>query len=87
MKDRDLVFEYDTYYGYALLLITNQRNRIIERAVKDFMQSFNDLNKDTLKKIEEFSQLIDISVFKNAKDLINKYFHPYLKNPRGESNK
>lgn len=79
MKDRDIVFEYDTYYGYALLLITNQKNAIIENAVKHFMQSFNDLNKDQLKKIENYGQLIDISVFKNAKDLINENFYPYLK--------
>ena len=79
MKDRDLVFEYDTYYGYALLLITNQKNVIIEKAVKQFMQLFNDLNKENLKKIENFGQLIDISVFKNAKDLINELFYPFLK--------
>jgi hypothetical protein len=78
MEDLDLVFEYDTYYGYALLLVTNQRNVIIEKAVKNFMQSFNDMNKNELKKIENFSQLIDVSVFKNAKDLINEYFYPYV---------
>lgn len=83
MKDRDLVFEYDTYYGYALLLITNQRNVIIEKAVKHFMQSFNDLNKEQLKKIDNFGQLIDVSVFKNAKDLINENFYPYLKKSKG----
>ena len=83
MKDRDIVFEYDTYYGYALLLITNQKNAIIENAVKHFMQSFNDLNKDQLKKIENYGQLIDISVFKNAKDLINENFYPYLKKSKG----
>ena len=78
MEDLDLIFEYDTYYGYALLLVTNQRNVIIEKAVKNFMQSFNDINKDELKKIENFSKLIDVSVFKNAKDLINEFFYPYL---------
>lgn len=82
MKDRDLVFEYDTYYGYALLLITNQRNVIIEKAVKQFMQKFNDLNKEKLKEIDNFGQLIDVSVFKNAKELINEYFYPYLKKGR-----
>ena len=78
MEDLDLIFEYDTYYGYALLLVTNQRNVIIEKAVKNFMQAFNDMNKDELKKIENFSKLIDVSVFKNAKDLINEFFYPYL---------
>ena len=85
MKDRDLVFEYDTYYGYALLLITDQKNVIIEKAVKQFMQKFNDLNKEGLKKLDNFGQLIDVSVFKNAKDLIQKYFYPYLKKNKENS--
>jgi len=79
MKDRDLLFEYDTYYGYALLIITNQKNMIIQKAVKQFMRKFNDLNKEKLKEINNFSQLIDVSAFKNAKDLIYEYFLPYLK--------
>ena len=85
MKDRDLVFEYDTYYCYALLLITNQKNVIIEKAVKQFMQKFNELNKEGLKKLDNFGQLIDVSVFKNAKDLIKKYFYPYLKKNKENS--
>ena len=47
------------------------------------MQQFNDLNKEQLKKIDNFGQLIDVSVFKNAKELINEYFYPYLKKQGG----
>ncbi|MEJ2251319.1 MAG: hypothetical protein P8Y97_16920, partial [Candidatus Lokiarchaeota archaeon] len=40
MKDRDIIFDYDIKHGYAVLLITDHKNKIIERAVKQFMDKF-----------------------------------------------
>ncbi|MEJ2276564.1 MAG: hypothetical protein P8Y70_02275 [Candidatus Lokiarchaeota archaeon] len=31
MKDRDIIFDYDIKHGYAVLLITDHKNKIIER--------------------------------------------------------
>ena len=42
------------------------------------MVEFNEINKEALEKIEKASMLIDISQFKNAKELINEYFKPYI---------
>ena len=78
MEELDIVFEYDNKFGYAVLLITNRRNSIIEKGVQRFMKKFSELNKENLIEISSSSKLIDISKFKNAKDIIVEYFNPYL---------
>ncbi|MFX1274514.1 MAG: hypothetical protein ACFFBP_08150 [Promethearchaeota archaeon] len=78
LENHDLVFQYDIDYGYAVLLITNQKNHIITKAVKNLMEKFNETNKETLRELEKASLLIDISAFKNTKELINEYFKPYI---------
>ncbi len=75
MKERDIVFEYDNTHGYAILLTTNHRNNFIEKAVSSFMDKFTELNKEKLKNMKG---LIDISEFKNAKELILANFDPYI---------
>jgi hypothetical protein len=77
MKDRDILFEYDTSNGYAILLTTNHKNTFIEKAVSSFMQEFSKLN---LEKLENMSGLIDVSEFGNARNLIFEIFAPYLLN-------
>jgi len=76
LKTRDLILEYDNKLGYAILLITNQKNKIIERAVKLFMDKFTTLNK---QKLENLNGLIDVSEFQNAKDIMFEFFKPFLK--------
>ncbi|MFX0136910.1 MAG: hypothetical protein ACFFDN_24950 [Candidatus Hodarchaeota archaeon] len=78
MKNRDIVLEYNAEFGYALLLIANQKNLFIEKAIKLFIEKFNHHNQENLKKINNFSQLIDVSVFKNAKSILNECFGPYM---------
>lgn len=75
MKDRDLVFEYDNTNGYAILLTTNHKNTFIEKAVRNFMLNFSKLNGENLKNMKG---LIDVSEFKNAKELISEMFAPYI---------
>jgi len=75
MKERDIVFEYDNTHGYAILLTTNHRNNFIENAVSSFMDKFTKLNMEKLKNMKG---LIDISEFKNAKELILANFDPYI---------
>ncbi len=77
MKNRDIILEYDNNLGYALLLTTNHKNTFIERAVNDFIDKFNFLNKEKLMNIKG---LIDISEFGNAKELIAEFFHPFIQN-------
>ncbi len=79
MKNRDIVFEYDNEYGYALLLITNRRSTVINKIVAEFIQKFRQKNQEELNKINKSNQLIDISKFKNTKSIILECFSPYLK--------
>jgi hypothetical protein len=75
MKDRDILFEYDTSNGYAILLTTNHKNTFIEKAVRNFMQDFSKLNYEIFEKM---NGLIDVSAFGNAKNLILEFFAPYI---------
>ncbi len=77
MKEREIVFEYDNTHGYAILLTTNHRNNFIEKAVSSFMEKFTKLNKEKLKSMQG---IIDISEFKNARELILENFDPYISN-------
>ncbi len=79
MKDRDIIFEYNSEYGYAILMIVDHRNRTIERAVKLFMNEFSEHHEKVLTKINQHSQLIDTSEFKSTKLIIDNYFKPFLK--------
>ncbi|MHA1884717.1 MAG: hypothetical protein ACW96S_06685 [Promethearchaeota archaeon] len=75
MKERDIIFEYDITHGYAILLTTNHKNSFIEQAVSNFMKAFTELNGEKLVKMKG---LINISEFKNAKNLIYDHFSPYF---------
>lgn len=78
MKDRDIIFEYNNEFEYGLLLITKQKTKIIERKVKRFIEKFNKLNKIKLQKINDVNKIIDISEFKNTKQIIMELFNPYM---------
>jgi len=77
MKDRDIIFEYDNANDYAILLTTNHKNTFIVKAVRGFMEKFSNLY---YKIFENMKGLIDVSEFRNAKDLILEYFAPYILN-------
>jgi len=75
MKDRTVVFNFNTQLGYASLLIAKHRNKILEKSIDNFMNEFSTINKDSLKNL---TGLIDVSTFKNAKGLINQYFRHFF---------
>ncbi|MFX0040105.1 MAG: hypothetical protein ACFFAB_12265 [Candidatus Heimdallarchaeota archaeon] len=75
MQNRDIILEYDNNNGYALLLTTNHKNSYINKAVNKFMEKFSGLNKEKLKNL---TGLIDVSEFRNAKDIIFEFFEPFI---------
>ncbi|MBY8988650.1 MAG: hypothetical protein KGD61_09370 [Candidatus Lokiarchaeota archaeon] len=75
MKERTVVFNFNTQLGYATLLIAKHRNKIIEKSIDNFMNEFSKINKVSLQNL---SGLIDVSTFKNAKGLIKQYFHHFF---------
>ncbi len=75
MKDRAVVFNFNTQLGYAALLIAKHRNKILDSAVDKFMQDFSKNNEENLQNLD---RLIDVSKFKNANKLVIKNFSHYL---------
>ena len=75
MKDRAVVFNFNTQLGYAALLIAKHRNKILDSAVEKFMQDFSKINEENLQNLD---RLIDVSKFKNANKLVIKNFTHYL---------
>ncbi len=75
MKNRDIILEYDNTHGYALLLTANHKNTFIDKAVNSFMTKFTSINGDKLKKL---TGLIDVSEFRNAKEIIAEFFEPFF---------
>ncbi|UCC20070.1 MAG: hypothetical protein JSV62_01960 [Promethearchaeota archaeon] len=75
MQNRDIILEYDNTHGYALLLTTNHKNSFIDKAVHNFMRKFTILNGE---KLQNLNGLIDVSEFRNAKDIILEFFEPYI---------
>ncbi len=75
MHNRDIILEYDNNHGYALLLTANHKNTYIDKAVNNFMNKFTSLNKEKLKNLHG---LVDVSEFRNAKDIIMEFFEPFV---------
>ncbi|MFX1259940.1 MAG: hypothetical protein ACFFAN_18985, partial [Promethearchaeota archaeon] len=78
MQDHDIILEFDNNLGIAILLITNKKNTFIERAVHNFMDKFAKINEENLTELNNSTKLVDISKFKNAKDIIDEVFSPYI---------
>ncbi len=78
MKDGDIIFEYNNQYGCAILTVVKHKNKMIEKAVQLYMKKFTKEYESTLNKINNNTQLIDTSEFKNAKEILYDYFKPFM---------
>jgi len=76
-KKADLVVRYENDHGYALMVITNQKNDIIEDLMSDFSNDFNSKFKSKLLDIQDLNKLINISEFIDVKELVEKHFELY----------
>ncbi len=76
-KKSDIVVRYENDYGYALVVITNQKNEIIENLMLGFSNDFNSKYKNKLLDIQDLNRLIDISEF-DIKELVEKHFQLYI---------
>ncbi len=76
-KKSDIVIRYENDYGYALVVITNQKNEIIENLMLSFSNDFNSKYKNKLLDIQDLNRLINISEFIDIKELIEKHFRLY----------
>ncbi|MBY8980544.1 MAG: hypothetical protein KGD72_09150 [Candidatus Lokiarchaeota archaeon] len=76
-KKSDIVVRYENELGYALVVITNQKNEIVENLMLGFSQDFNSKYKNKLLDIQDLNRLINISEFFDIKELIEKHFQLY----------
>ncbi|MGQ4875714.1 MAG: hypothetical protein ACP6IY_16750 [Promethearchaeia archaeon] len=77
-KNSELIVHYDNELGFAVMVIANQKNKIIENLMKKFTEDFKKRYYEELNEILDLNKLINITEFKDAKNLIEKHFKVYL---------
>lgn len=78
MKARDIILEYDSDYGFALLLVAHKNNTIIRTSVRKFINLFRSQFGEKLDEINKKNTLIDISEFKDTINLLKSCFTPFF---------
>ena len=77
-KKTDIVVRYEIDYGFALVVITNKKNSIIEDLMLNFSIEFKRKYEDELTDLQDINRLINVSEFSGAKELVEKNFQLYL---------
>ncbi|MFX1363592.1 MAG: hypothetical protein ACFFCE_09720 [Promethearchaeota archaeon] len=76
-KNSDIIVNYDNL-GFAVVLITNHKNDIIKKLMDNFSKEFRNKFKSELTEIQDLNKLINVSEFKETKDIIEKNFQIFL---------
>jgi hypothetical protein len=76
-RNTDIIVNYDEF-GFAVVLITNKKNVILNNLMKQFTLKFRNKYKDELIEIQDLNKLINVSEFTETKELIEKDFNLYL---------
>jgi hypothetical protein len=77
-KETDIVVKYEVESGYALIVITNRKNSIIEDFMNKFSDEFKQKYKKELGEILDINKIINVSEFSGLKELIERNFYLYL---------
>ncbi len=76
-KNTDIIVNYDDF-GFAVVLITNRKNAILQKLMEKFALEFKNKYKDELLEIQDLNKLINVSDFKETRELIEKGFKLYI---------
>jgi len=76
-KNTDIIVNYDDF-GFAVVLITNRKNAILQKLMEKFAFEFKNKYKDELLEIQDLNKLINVSDFKETGELIEKGFQLYI---------
>ncbi|MFX1522808.1 MAG: hypothetical protein ACFFCC_04805 [Promethearchaeota archaeon] len=76
-RNTDIIVHYDEF-GFAVVLITNKKNAILLKLMKNFTLEFRNRYKEELLEIQDLNKLINVSEFTETKELIEKEFKIYL---------
>lgn len=79
-KSRDIIVDYDNEYGFAVLVITNQKNLILEKMMANFKIEFKNKFKDELNEIQDLNKIINVAEFTGTKKIIENNFQIYVSN-------
>ena len=77
-KNSDIVVDYNNELGFAVLVITNQKNDILKKMMENFMEEFMTRYKDELTEIQDLNKMINVSEFEDTKEIIENNFQLYL---------
>ena len=77
-KNAEIVVNYNNEFGFAVLVITNQKNEILDNFIENFTNDFKARYKSELLEIQDLNKLIDVSEFKDTKEIIEENFKIYL---------
>jgi len=76
-RNTDIIVNYDEF-GFAVVLITNRKNAILQKLMENFAFEFRNKYKDELLEIQDLNRLINVSDFKETGELIEKGFQLYI---------
>jgi len=76
-ENSDIIVNYYNF-GFAVVLITNRKNAILKKLMDNFSKEFCIKYKNELTEIQDLNKLINVSEFKETKDIIEKNFQMYL---------
>ena len=77
-KEADIIVNYNDELGFAVLIITNQKNVFLNKIVLNFMEDFKNQYKKELTEIQDLNKIINVSEFLETQALIKKDFAIFL---------
>jgi hypothetical protein len=77
-KETDIIVNYNNEFGFAVLVITNKKNEILENFMESFMNDFINRYKTELNEIQDLNKIINVSEFEDTEQIIKKNFQIYL---------
>lgn len=77
-ENLDIVVNYNIDFGFAVLVITNQKNDILQKFLNNFTEDFKEQYESELNDIQDLNKIIDITDFKDTKEIIEKNFKVYF---------
>ena len=60
-KNSDIIVNYNNEHGFAVLVLTNQKNVILANMLNEFTREFKENYKKELTEIQDLNNLIDAS--------------------------
>jgi hypothetical protein len=77
-KNAEIVVNYNNDYGFAVLVITNQRNSLIEKNMRELTQEFEKRYQKELSELLDINRIINVSDFEDADRIIEENFQLFL---------